>query len=72
MDGPGGLTEISQSEKDKHQMISLICGRYTYMWTKRTVQLLPGEGSWGVGIGGEGEHLYGDRQVMYNGNLTML
>ena len=29
-------------------------------WTKKTVPLLPGEGGWEVGTGGEGEHLYGD------------
>ena len=31
------------------------------------VQWLPGEGGWGVGIAGEGEHLRGDSQeIMYN------
>ena len=30
------LSEISQMEKDKYRMLSLICGRYTNTWTKRT------------------------------------
>ena len=35
------LSKISQTEKDKHHMILLRCGRYTNTWTKRTDWWLP-------------------------------
>ena len=36
------LRELSQTEKDKHCMTSLICGISTNTWTERTVWWLPG------------------------------
>ena len=48
------LSKINQTEKDKHQMISLTCGIKISTWTKKTVQWLPEEEGWGMDTGVQG------------------
>ena len=60
------LSEISQTEKDKHQMISLMWNMNKHMDKENSSVVTWGWG-WGMGTGGEGEHLCGDSQeIIYN------
>ena len=66
------LSEMRQSEKDKHQMILLSWNINKY-WDEENRSVVNRGRGVGRGTGSEGEHLCGDSQeIMNNRNLTFM